>query len=79
MKAGQSGQRFTTEQDDGSLTVSIDGTTLACVVCRNDRFHKRASQLPKQFGLDWLHSGTTNFVCTNCGYIFWFVQQQTVD
>ena len=23
--------------------------------------------------LDWLDSSTTDFVCTNCGYIFWFV------
>lgn len=72
MKAGQSGQRLTTGQADGSLTVSINGAALACVV-RNDKFHKKASQLPRQFGLDWLDSSTTNFVCTNCGYIFWFV------
>jgi hypothetical protein len=74
MKLGQSDQRFTTEEADGSLSVSIDGAALACVVCRNDKFHKRTSQLPRQFGLDWLDSGTTNFVCTNCGYIFWFAQ-----
>jgi hypothetical protein len=74
MKLGQSKQRFATEETDGSLTVSIDGTALACVVCRNNKFHKRTSQLPNQFGLDWVDSGTTNFVCTNCGYIFWFAQ-----
>ena len=73
MKLGQSGQRLTTEQDDGSLTVTIAGAELACVVCRNNRFHKRTSQLPRQFGLDWLDSSTTNFVCAKCGYIFWFV------
>ena len=74
MKLGQSDERFSTEEADGSLTVSIGGTELVCVVCRNNRFHKRTSQLPKQFFLDWLDSSTTNFVCTNCGYIFWFAQ-----
>jgi len=73
MNPGRPDRRFTTEEDDGSLTVSIDGIALACVVCGNNKFHKRISQLPKQFGLDWLDSSTTNFVCTNCGYIFWFV------
>jgi hypothetical protein len=74
MKLGQSDQRFNTEEADGSLSVSIAGAALACVVCRNDKFPKRTSLLPKQFGFDWLDSGTTNFVCTNCGYIFWFAQ-----
>lgn len=73
MKLGQSDQRFTTEQEDGSLTVSAGGTALACVVCRNDKFHTRTSKLPPQPGSGWLGTSTTNFVCTNCGYIFWFV------
>ncbi len=65
-----------TEQADGTLTVTADGKPLACVVCGNSRFRERNYLLNTRaatfFNVDWINSKATNYVCSRCGYVFWF-------
>ena len=65
------------EQDDGSIIVTFDAKPLTCVVCGNNRYHQRGSLLNTRggafFGLAWAADKATNYVCTKCGYIFWFL------
>jgi predicted nucleic-acid-binding Zn-ribbon protein len=64
------------EREDGTIEVTLDGKTLSCLVCGNNRYHARGSLLNSRaselFGLAWASDKATNFICTNCGYIFWF-------
>ena len=65
------------EQDDGSIRVTFDGKPLPCVVCGNDRYHQRGSLLSSRagqmFGMGWAADKAQNYICTKCGYIFWFL------
>jgi len=65
------------EQDDGSIIVTFDGKPLTCVVCGNNRYHERGSLLSARgkefFGLAWTADKAKNYICTRCGYIFWFL------
>lgn len=64
-------------QQDGSIGVIAGGKELACVVCGGTRFHERSSLLNTRaaalFRVDWANKAATNFICSNCGYIFWFM------
>jgi hypothetical protein len=61
---------------DGSLEVTVGEKVLSCVVCGNNSFHERTSLLNSRsgelFGLAWADSSATNYICTTCGYVFWF-------
>jgi predicted nucleic-acid-binding Zn-ribbon protein len=65
------------KQDDRSLIVTFDGKPPICVVCGNNRYDERGSLLNTRgsefFGLAWTADKATNYVCTKCGYIFWFL------
>ena len=65
------------KQDDGSIEVTLDGAALTCLVCHNARFRERSSLLNSRgsefFGFAWADGQATNFICTKCGYIFWFL------
>jgi hypothetical protein len=65
-------------QPDGSLEVRLGDSALTCLVCRNMRFHERTSLLNSRggelFGLAWADKRATNYICTNCGYVFWFAE-----
>jgi predicted nucleic-acid-binding Zn-ribbon protein len=64
-------------QQDGSIDVIAGGKRLACVVCGGTSFHERNSPLNTRaaafFRVDWANKEATNFICANCGYIFWFM------
>lgn len=66
-----------TNLEDGSIAVTIDGKRLACAACGNDRYRERESLLNSRggefFGLAWADQQATNFICTKCGYIHWFL------
>ena len=56
--------------------VVIKGKKLKCAICGSTEFFSRSSLLNSRgmtfMGLDWLNQGATNYICCNCGYIFWF-------
>jgi hypothetical protein len=68
-----------TPQDDGTIAVKAYGHDLTCPVCQGQRFHERSSLLNTKmmtfFKLDWANKEATNFICAQCGYIFWFLLQ----
>jgi predicted RNA-binding Zn-ribbon protein involved in translation (DUF1610 family) len=65
-------------QENGSIEVDAGGRKLVCPVCQGTTYHERNSLIHTRmsafFRLDWAAGDTAvNFVCTNCGYIFWFM------
>jgi hypothetical protein len=59
--------------------VSVAGVTLRCEICKNERFWQRRAQLNTAvasfFGLDWSNPSAECYVCSQCGYIHWFLPQ----
>lgn len=66
-----------TKLEDGSISVTVAGKPLICAACGNDRYRERGSLLNSRggelFGFAWADQKATNFICTKCGYIFWFL------
>jgi predicted nucleic-acid-binding Zn-ribbon protein len=64
---------------DGSIEVEACGRRLSCVVCGNTSFHERNSLLNTRlatfFKFDWANVQAVNYICTRCGYIFWFLPE----
>lgn len=64
-------------QEDGSIVVTFDDKPLTCVVCSNTTFHEKGALLNTRagewFNFAWAEDKATNFVCTKCGYVFWFL------
>ena len=67
----------TIEQEDGSVRVMLDGDSLPCVVCGNQHYQEERFLLNTRsgelLGLAWADDRASNFICTQCGYIFWFL------
>jgi len=65
------------QMDDGSIAVTVDGKPLVCAACGNDRYRERGSLLNSRsgefLGFAWADKKATNFICTKCGYIHWFL------
>jgi hypothetical protein len=65
------------ERADGTIEVRAGDRPLACVVCGGTRFHERSSLLNTRaatfFNFDWANKEATNYICAECGYIFWFM------
>jgi len=59
-----------------SEKVFIKGNKLICPVCNHDQFWSRNTLLNTR-GLtfldwDWVNKNAQNYVCSNCGYMYWF-------
>ncbi len=56
---------------------TISGKTLVCPVCSNDDFWKRQTLMNTPgmtfFGIEWANRQAVNYVCSRCGYVFWFL------
>jgi DNA-directed RNA polymerase subunit RPC12/RpoP len=63
---------------DGTVEVQVGERRLACTVCGHQQFHERNSMLNTRvatfFRVDWANKEATNYICAECGYIFWFVE-----
>jgi predicted nucleic-acid-binding Zn-ribbon protein len=66
-----------TRLKDGSVAVTVDGKQLLCAACGNDHYREGGSLLNSRssefFNVAWADQKATNLVCTNCGYIHWFL------
>jgi len=65
------------ERSDGTIEVEIGDRRLTCTVCGCQQFHERNSLLNTRaasfFNVDWANKEATNYICSQCGYIFWFI------
>jgi len=56
--------------------VIINERVLTCPVCGGDQFWQRETQLNTVgmsfMNLDWANKSALNYVCDDCGYMFWF-------
>ena len=59
------------------IEVDVNGKQLRCVVCANPTFHKREAQLQGAvatfFDLEWSSPTANCFICSECGYVHWFL------
>jgi ribosomal protein S27AE len=67
------------DRGDGTIEVQVGDRRLTCTVCGYQQFHERNSLLNTRaatfFKLDWANKEATNYICAQCGYIFWFLGQ----
>jgi hypothetical protein len=67
------------DRGDGTVEVQVGDRRLACVVCGHQQFHARNSLLNTRaatfFKFDWANKQATNYICAQCGYIFWFMDE----
>ena len=65
------------ERGDGTIEVQVGERRLTCTVCGCSQFHERNSLLNTRaasfFNVDWANKEATNYICAQCGYIFWFI------
>ncbi len=59
-----------TKRPDGCVEVEAFGRRLTCGVCGKATFRERTPSLT--FGWSKV---ATSFICSRCGYVFWFVPQ----
>jgi len=57
----------------------IQGKKLECAICKRTLFWTRKTLMNTSgmsiMGLDWANKNATNYVCNNCGYVFWFLDK----
>ena len=57
----------------------IKRTKLECPVCKNHRFWSRETLMNTKgltfLKLDWANKTAQNYICDNCGYVYWFMEQ----
>ena len=67
-----------TPSGKGLLEVQVaPGKALNCLICGNNRFHERDTLLNTRaaafFKVDWANKAATNYICSQCGFIHWFL------
>ena len=59
--------------------VEIRGNRLTCPICRCDKFWERQTLMNTRgmtlLALDWANKEAYNYVCNDCGYVFWFLEK----
>jgi predicted nucleic-acid-binding Zn-ribbon protein len=64
-----------------ATTIEINGKPLHCLICENENFFTRQAQLNTAtatfFKFDWANASGTCYVCAECGYIHWFLPQES--
>jgi hypothetical protein len=58
-------------------SVAVNGVDLRCEICKNGTFYHRKAQLQGAvasfFDLEWIGPTAHCLICSNCGYIHWFM------
>jgi len=59
--------------------IEIKGNKLICPICKGHNFWNRQTLMNTRgatfLGFDWANKEAVNFVCDNCGYVFWFLEK----
>lgn len=55
----------------------VAGVILECPVCQNSEFWTRKTLMNTPgltfLNLEWANKLSTNYVCSNCGHVLWFL------
>ena len=58
--------------------VTLNERPLRCLVCLNGTFYRRRAQLhgpaATLFNLEWIGLTATCVICSECGYVHWFLE-----
>lgn len=64
--------------ENNAEEVIIQGNKLSCPICKHTQFWSRETLMNTTgmsfFNLDWANRSAKNYVCNNCGYVYWFLQ-----
>jgi predicted nucleic-acid-binding Zn-ribbon protein len=65
-------------QEENKGEVVIKGNKLTCPICTHAEFWSRETLMNTTgmsfFNLDWANRSAKNYICTACGYVFWFLK-----
>lgn len=69
---------FSKEASDDAQRYELNNKVLKCHHCENDTFFTRTEQLhtPRStlFNMEWMDKTASCFICSECGYIHWFLR-----
>ncbi len=55
------------------------GLKLECAICKNTTFWTRKTLMNTPgmsfLNLDWANKSAVNYVCSECGYVHWFLEK----
>lgn len=55
----------------------IKGHLLECPICKNKYFTERRTLMNTAgasfLGFDWANKEAQNYICSDCGYVMWFM------
>ena len=61
-----------------SKYISFFDNVIICPVCKNRKFWSRTTLMNTSgmtfMGWDWLNKEAVNFICSKCGYVYWFFE-----
>ena len=57
----------------------VNGKKLECLVCNHSTFWAKETLMNTAkmtfFNLDWLNKSALNYICSNCGFVHWFMNK----
>lgn len=57
--------------------IEIKGNQLVCPICGGETFWERETLMNTAgatfLGFEWANKAATNYVCNDCGYVYWFI------
>lgn len=63
--------------DRQAKTVTIKGHQLVCPICEGKAFWERETLMNTAgatfLGFEWANKAAANYVCNDCGYVYWFI------
>ncbi|WP_026478920.1 hypothetical protein [Alkaliphilus transvaalensis] len=66
--------------ENEAVKIEINGNELICPVCKHDEFWTRETLMNTAgatfLGFDWANKAATNYVCDECGYVYWFLEKR---
>ena len=67
------------KKNDVPASYSTAGKNIKCQHCGNDKFTTRRAQLNTKgltfLDLDWANPAADVLICSNCGFLHWFLNQ----
>jgi predicted nucleic-acid-binding Zn-ribbon protein len=71
---------FSNNSDKTIREVTVAGHQLSCPICGGRQFWTRNTLMNTQgmalLDIDWANKQAQNFICDECGYIFWFMPRE---